>query len=98
MSKLSEERLLKIIELGNYFESDVIPMVNELLASRKAISTAQAALDTMLSANFHSLLAATAWMGIPEKKRENFVETHVSNAKFICDKAHAEIHKVLENL
>lgn len=37
--------------------------------------------------NFTSLLAATAWMGIPERKREAFIEEHISNSKFILDRA-----------
>lgn len=41
----------------------------------------------MLDANYTSLLLCTAWMGIPDKKREDWIEEHLSNAKFICEKA-----------
>ncbi len=36
---------------------------------------------------YETLLEATAWMGIPEKKRENFIKERWKNVKFIVDKA-----------
>lgn len=44
-------------------------------------------IEAMRDAAYHSLLLATAWMGTPEKKRENFIEEHMSNYDFIKNKA-----------
>ena len=41
----------------------------------------------LLNANYHSLLEATAWLGIREHKRKTFIEHHISNSKFILDEA-----------
>lgn len=38
-----------------------------------------------VDAAYHALLAATAWMGIKESKREAFIAEHMSNVKFCAE-------------
>jgi hypothetical protein len=61
------------------------------ISLREKLGVARAELERMRSCCYHSLLEATAWMGIPEKKRESFIKAQMSNANFIVDEALAKL-------
>lgn len=78
------ERLKSLLELR---QEQVC--VNDTLRSKLEIAITE--MKRLHHSNFTSLLAATAWMGIPERKRDAFIEEHVSNSKFILDRALEQI-------
>lgn len=64
---------------------DVVREENEKHICR--IKEIELEMHRLRNAAYHGLLEATAWMGIPEKKRDNFITNQMSNFDFILNKA-----------
>lgn len=64
----------------------------------RALEKCKTELHRMHNCNFTSLLEATAWMGIPERKRDAFIKAHMSNADFIRDKCLKELDEIMEGV
>lgn len=58
-----------------------------LEAAQKRILECETEMRRLRNAAYHGLLEATAFMGIPEWKRENFIANQMSNFDFILDMA-----------
>lgn len=80
-----------VLELNRFLKERFERDCEYLAELEKKLEIAETELKRMLHANYISLLEATAYMGIPEKKRDAFIESHLSNAKFICEKALEQI-------
>ena len=66
---------------------------NPTLTERKLeIATKQ--LKAVPQITFETLLEITAWMGIPEHKRQACISERLANVKYIIDKALAEIENL----
>lgn len=42
-------------------------------------------LERTVDAAYHALLEMSAWMGLPESKRQHQIEEHMSNVKFCAE-------------
>jgi len=78
----------RLAEIEKYYEERINPNhpkknVTWLIARIKKL---EAQLRSMPNIMYLELLETTAWMGIPENKREACIKQQVSNIQFIVDK------------
>lgn len=57
-------------------------MKNELLGNSEELELTKIRLERTVDAAYHALLEMSAWMGIPESKRQAHIQEHMSNVIF----------------
>jgi hypothetical protein len=50
-------------------------------------------LKRTVNAAFHALLEMSAWMGIPEKKRQKYIDSHMENVRYCAENDLREMDK-----
>jgi vacuolar-type H+-ATPase subunit D/Vma8 len=63
-------------------ESRVTELGDAVVERNEEIRLLQIRLARTVSAAYHSLLEMSAWMGIPEHKRQRQIEIHMDNVRY----------------
>lgn len=91
MQGYAEEALNLIDQVGIKDSGMPVSLAQSHENLRAKLNIAVKALQKQPQIVYETLLEATAWMGIPDEKRENFIKERVENVKSIIDKALCQV-------